>query len=920
MTSAEPYIPGQRWLSTMEPELGLGLIREADRRQVAVWFPAAQTERRYSQSAAPLKRVRFQEGDAIETQSGDTLTVKTVQEDAGLITYHCDGDDVPESELAGTQAAESPLPRLLAGHVDTPRAFDLRLETLRRRHDLLKSPARGFAGCRISLIPHQLDVAYETATRPLPRVLLADEVGLGKTIEAGLILHRQLLTGRASRVLIVVPEALTVQWFIELYRRFHLSFTLVGDHPLKDHDAAEVESDPFEPSLCLAGLEGLLSHERWVGEAMEAQWDLVIFDEAHHLDELPGAHSLAEALAAQTPGLLLLTATPESIGPKAHFERLRLLDPHRYSNFDDFMAQQSAFKPVADLAARLLDEAPVTPADESLLTSMGIDAAQDRGDVVRALVDRHGEGRAVFRNTRNHVAGFPERKVHLHPLEGDSDAMAQMAREVTADLAGDSGHPHYANDPRLLWLINWLKSQAGEKALLISRTPEKAEALLTALKKKMPVKAALFHERLTLLQRDRQAAWFAEPEGARLLIASEIGGEGRNFQFAHHLIFFDLPADPEKVEQRIGRLDRIGQHETVHIHVPYLRASGQAMTARWLHDGLNAFGAAVAGGHNLYLEFQKPLEALLKKPNTEALTQLIDTTRERAHAVAQQVHEGRDRLLELNAVRPERAEALREAMAAADEDSGFYKWTRRLFNHFGIKADAHTPETWSLDFDLLNQPALPLPRLHEEGLIATFDRDMAQEREDWLFLSSEHPLIDAACTLLLESDTGGAAFAELNEPGWQGLLTETVFVLECVAPTRLFADRFLPPAPLRIVLATDGNLCTEDYPANRLKALRPARQPQLLENAGIRQKLRELIALCQDQAEAMAEQVRKEALETMRSALDVEIHRLMALAKLNPCVRREEIEAMLKEKAALEAALTEARIRLDSLRVIIPTA
>ena len=920
MTSAEPYIPGQRWISTMEPELGLGLIREADRRQVAVWFPAAQTERRYSQSAAPLKRVRFQEGDTIKTQSGETLTVSLVQEDAGLLTYHCAGDDVPEGELAGTQAAESPLPRLLAGHVDTPRAFDLRLETLRRRHDLLKSPARGFAGCRISLIPHQLDVAYETAIRPLPRVLLADEVGLGKTIEAGLILHRLLMTGRASRVLIVVPEALTVQWFIELYRRFHLSFTLVGDHPLKDHDAAEVETEPFEPSLCLAGLEGLLSHERWVAEAMDAQWDLVIFDEAHHLDELPGAHALAEALAAHTPGLLLLTATPESIGLKAHFERLKLLDPHRYTDFEDFKAQQTAFKPVADLAARLLDDAPVTPDDESLLTSLGIDATLDRGDVVRALVDRHGEGRAVFRNTRSHVAGFPERRVHLHPLEGDSDAIAQMAREVSADLAGDSGHPNYTDDPRLHWLINWLKSNAGEKALLIARTPEKAEALLGALKKRRPVKAALFHERLTLLQRDRQAAWFAEPGGARLLIASEIGGEGRNFQFAHHLIFFDLPADPEKVEQRIGRLDRIGQRETVHLHIPFVTGTGQEMAARWLHEGLNAFGAAVAGGHALYLEFRKPLEVLLKKPNTEALSQLIDTTRERAHTVAQQVHEGRDRLLELNAVRPERAEALREAMVAADEDTGFYKWTRRLFNHFGIKADAHTPETWSLDFDLLNQPALPLPRLHEEGLIATFDRDMAQEREDWLFLSSEHPLIDAATTLLLESDTGNAALAELNEPGWQGMLTEAIFVLECVAPPRLFAERFLPPVPLRIVLAMDGSLCTDDYPADRLKALRPARQPQLLENVALRQRIREIIDACNVTADTMASQARNEALGAMRSVMDVEIHRLMALAKVNSGVRREEIEAMLEEKAALETALADARIRLDSLRVIVPSA
>ena len=116
----------------------------------------------------------------------------------------------------------------------------------------------------------------------------------------------------------------------------------------------------------------------------------------------------------------------------------------------------------------------------------------------------------------------------------------------------------------------FLRRERGAKALLICRSQRKVLALAAALQEVISAKVALFHEGLPLVQRDRNAAWFAEPDGAQLLLSSEIGSEGRNFQFAHHLILLDLPLNPALLEQRIGRLDRIGQGADVHIHVPYL--------------------------------------------------------------------------------------------------------------------------------------------------------------------------------------------------------------------------------------------------------------------------------------------------------------------------------------------------------------
>jgi len=171
-------------------------------------------------------------------------------------------------------------------------------------------------------------------------------------------------------------------------------------------------------------------------------------------------------------------------------------------------------------------------------------------------------------------------------LDPGPDAEHWLDR-VSTEFAEDAGDNRLqssfdlAKDPRLLWLVKLLRELDPQKVLLIGRTIEKAEALDAALRRHLTVKTGIFHEGLTLVQRDRNAAWFAEPDGARLLICSEIGSEGRNFQFAHHLVLFDLPLNPELLEQRIGRLDRIGQTEDIQIHVPYLAHSPQEVLARW---------------------------------------------------------------------------------------------------------------------------------------------------------------------------------------------------------------------------------------------------------------------------------------------------------------------------------------------------
>src|SRR5699024_6490087 len=133
--------------------------------------------------------------------------------------------------------------------------------------------AMGLAGPKIELIPHQLYIADEVSRRHAPRVLLADEVGLGKTIEAGLILHRLLLAGRVERALLLVPDSLTHQWLVELLRRFSLEVTLLDEQ----QSLAQAGDNPFDSGqLVLASQDWLFANPHRQRQAEACRWDLMI--------------------------------------------------------------------------------------------------------------------------------------------------------------------------------------------------------------------------------------------------------------------------------------------------------------------------------------------------------------------------------------------------------------------------------------------------------------------------------------------------------------------------------------------------------------------------------------------------------------------------------------------------------------------
>jgi len=979
------FVPGQRWISNTESELGLGIVVEVANRRVEISFPACGERRTYAMLNAPLSRVRYEIGQQVRSDTGLALDINDVVDNGGLLIYS-GVDELGEPQILAELDLDSfvqfsqPQERLFAGQIDKNRAFQLRCRTLEHIRQQQQSPVRGLLGPRVQLLPHQLYIAQEAANRYAPRVLLADEVGLGKTIEAGLILHQQLISGRSKRALIVVPDSLLHQWLVEMLRRFNLFFTILDEarcQGLQGSDAEYEEDEdplalvtsrdeeainPFESAqLVLCTLSFLTKNPARHAQALAAQWDLLIVDEAHHLqwreDEVSAEYRVIDQLAAQARGLLLLTATPEQLGVESHFARLRLLDPDRYFSLPNFVAEQQQLKPVNDLVQSLLaadviqqlqqhtalldrlqaylGEAAVSDLKKNLAEPLAEPEAQERltatlDQLVKALLDRHGTGRVLFRNTRSSVAGFLERHCHRYPLESPvayiNATTAQTPLPQAQLLAPELllGDQWLAEDPRVPWLVDWLKQHREDKVLLICASAQTALELEEHLRLRRGIASSVFHEGLSLIARDRSAAFFADDEeGAQLLICSEIGSEGRNFQFAHHLVLFDLPLNPDLLEQRIGRLDRIGQRHAVAIHVPYYEHSAQQVLMRWYQEGLGAFERTCAVGLSLYQQFKTQLDYCLAQPtDLDAQNALIAQAQQRSQQMLVELQQGRDRLLELNSCNAALADEIVGDMIEQERRQELSSYMEQIFDQFGVEQEQLSASSFAVrpgDHMLTHS----FPSLSEDGISATYSREVALSREDLQFINWEHPMVSGAMDLVLSGEYGNTAFCTLKLPPLKAgtVLLEAIYVLHCSAPAELQLQRHLPLTTLRIVVDSNGTDLSHILTAghlNRLGQKVHRRSAQELV-AHARVQLSTMI----EQAEILADAKKGAIIDSAQASMEAEQHtelqRLQALALVNPNIRSEEVEFLAAVSSRSARYMQGAQLKLDAIRVALLT-
>lgn len=484
-------------------------------------------------------------------------------------------------------------------------------------------------------LPHQLYALNRAMARHRIRYLLADEVGLGKTIEAGLILRELKLRGMAKRILVVAPKGLVRQWQAEMRLHFGESFQFVEPAELSAfrqwhsdeenlwrlHDQVICSLDSVKPLDGRRGwtLEQLSTYNRERFEDLvSASWDLVIIDEAHRMGgstDQVARYKLGAALAEASPYLLLLSATPHQ-GKTDQFHRImQLLD--RDSFPDESSVTRDRVQPfVIRTEKRVAIDAEGKPLFKPRMTRLHPVAWQDRHASQKTLYEavtdyvRHGYNQALATKQR-HVgflmilmqrlvtsstaairATLEKRLALLNQPQlqsslfeaADVDEWAELDGQAQVDLAVEArgwqtekaevevllelarsteAQGTDAKAEALLDLIYKLQQEEGDPELKVLVFTEfvPTQAMLAALLEARGFSVATLNGGMDLETRTRAQQAFARD--VRILVSTDAGGEGLNLQFCHVIVNFDMPWNPMRVEQRIGRVDRIGQPHVV---------------------------------------------------------------------------------------------------------------------------------------------------------------------------------------------------------------------------------------------------------------------------------------------------------------------------------------------------------------------
>lgn len=914
---------GQRYMSEGEPEFGLGIITEHDSKTLTVEFPGRNETRKYGIKTAPLRRVIFKKGDSITCTQGIKYTVDNVIDEENIKIYICDQNKVSEVELSGAISFSAPEEKLFIGRPDNHKMFNLRYDAFKSQSNIMKSPARGLIGPKVSLIPHQYYIANEVSGRFIPRVLLADEVGLGKTIEAGLILHKLIAVGKVQRAIIVVPDSLVYQWFFEMRRKFQLSFSVLS----KESDADDFDNIFIDNDLVITGIGLLKDSELLKRQLLECEWDQVVVDEAHQLKWSSNGPSeeyeIVEDLTLRSKGVLLLTATPEQLGLEGHFARLRLLDPDKFHDFESFKVESETYIKFASIASKISLGDQLTNLELKQISSCIDDNQFDallsgnydedkKESILRNLVDSYGPGRILFRNTRKAMS----KRFHFFPKRISCPCELEISKEL------DVNDRNNIILRKLDWLCDLYSSNSTDKFLLICKSKGIVEYLENTLKERIPnIRIGVFHSDLSLMARDRQAAYFADPVGANILLCTEIGSEGRNFEFAHNMVLFDLPDNPDLLEQRIGRLDRIGQKNDIKIHTPYIKDSREEVLFRWYNEALNSFQSSSKGNMEVFRQLSDDLEVIKNEYNGYEDNGHLDLFLSKAKAikdkVEKRIEDGRDLLIEMNSFQKKSSDKILNEVEDIDDSFELQNFMENVFDCFGISSE-------ELDEGILmirpcdNMYVPSFPALPQSGFSATYDRSKALEREELDFITWDHPIAVGALDLILGNDFGNATVAAWKNTKTSKAIFELIFVVKPIAPKGIEVEKYLPPTLVRVLIDTKGVDFTSKYTKEELdERIRPVTSEKLQKLKALPKDLvKKVIEKGSEIARSNGEEVKKVSIDEIEDNFSSEILRLKSLMNKNPMIDEEDIEDYLIIKNVLQKYVREAEISLDSLRLI----
>lgn len=890
---------GQRWYSEGEPELGLGILLEHEGKRVRIEFPLCEEVRIYGLQSSPLKRFLLNKGDSLTTRDGKSLIIDAIQENNGVMFYLCGEHVIPEIDLSAKIDLNGPLDRILLKNYDTPEFFALRYQSYLEKRHYHSFPLKGFLGPKIRLIPHQVYVVNEVLKMDKPRAMLCDEVGLGKTIEAALILNSLLQKELIENVLIIVPESLVNQWFVELYKKFNSSFQVIHN------ESSEVELAETQKLIISSNI--FSKSEDLRSQIKEKTWDMLIIDESHQIDFSRKDQSPIKEyldIRDKTFSTILLSATPEVLGVKNLFEQLHFLDPNKYDDFENFSKIVEESQKISHLIknTNLLNNFKNL---ENYFSKEEYKSFTDHEQIVQALIDRYGTGRNYFRNSRSNLENysrlFNERILHPYPL----------------NITGRISDKEVFN-AKAATVLEIIRNHPNKKILILCHSKVIVLKLIKELMLIENFKIATFHSDQSLMERDRQAAYFADEDGADILVSTEVGSEGRNFEFSSHLILFDLPKLPDQLEQRIGRLDRIGQENNINIHIPYIKETFEDTMFRWYNDVFHSFTSSPKGANSFYESHHYEFKSLLEsKFDEKTISNFINRMEKEYKALKETLEKGRDLIIETHSYNDESAKSLIKDIHNYQEKNTPHGFLDSIFNSVGVSYEELNGHSYYVKpTDNMLIPSFP--GLTSEGLSITFDRDYSLKFDNIALVSWEHPLVHGAFEILLNSQLGNVAVVKQSEIK-DNLYFELIITLQCSDGIKHLSSTYLPFTPIRVLLSTKSEDCTKKLPKKFLDSI----QKNLEHNDAqvLSQIPKEFLVNIFKTANLIAEKKAKKYKDdaTQKCLLNFQ-HEASRIQGLNLTQADKNLleESLKQRKSHIISSISEAKLAIDSVRIILP--
>ncbi|ADJ16801.1 helicase domain protein (plasmid) [Halalkalicoccus jeotgali B3] len=735
--------------------------------------------------------------------------------------------------LPHIERIDSIVDRLAAKQVDDPLHHDLREHATRLdlayRYDRFLSLTNN----RIEIEPYQVQAAYEILNSYDHRYLVGDEVGLGKTIEAGIVIEELIARGRAERVLIVAPAPLAVQWQEELREKFDRNFVLYDRNTVQayrqSHPNQNVwqQEDRIITSIDFAKQDDVLEALR----NLEEEWDIAVFDEAHHLTarrssddstERTQRYMVGEAVANNSDALLLLTGTPHKGKSDQFYHLVSLLDPYRFSHESQITPEGLEDLMIRRLKDDMYETDGTRMFPEKNIEALPVEMTPEERELYNNVTEYIREYYNLAQNEENQAAGFTMviyqkrlvSSIHAIRKSLENRMRAIQNDAVAEDLPDDVQEliPRYSTEPETLTDAERARVEEALEHVTITLNRSQIDAELGRVKQlwrqakaiETDSKAELlreFVERILAEDPDEKILIFTEytdtlkylrdtvfPEHdiaqvygdleqerrrremekfeneANLMLATDAAQEGLNLQFAHIMVNYDLPWNPIRIDQRMGRLHRYGQDRTVEIRNLFFDNTRESDILELLLEKTDQIEADLGMRSDVLgrilenVDLDETIMAAIAegRPTEEVVADIEATIEERKEALETVENDFliRDRF-DLSDEDREILEIIERSRHGEVGEADIEALVREFFDEFGgtIKGVRPGPARSSGDIFRLEVPnVLTGDQIKSHYDTATFTKDVAMEEDEVDFIALDHPLVQSLIDYCLDSN------------------------------------------------------------------------------------------------------------------------------------------------------------------------